>query len=78
MVLKALEKSKNITLTVLPCISKWDSDLWVRKIRASSTPMCGWYANCSGSRNAVRDVLRCLRTSLSNVFITCDVSATGL
>lgn len=37
MVLKALTKSENMTLTVLPCLSRCDRALWVRKIMASST-----------------------------------------
>lgn len=45
---------------------------------ASSTSMSVWYTNCSGSRQSRTRHLRCCRTSLFKVFMTCETRATGL
>lgn len=64
MVLKALDKSKNTILLVLPALSRWESNVCWRKTMASSTLLPGWQENCSGSSRRMRTtgfLVRCQR-----------------
>uniref|UniRef100_A0A3P9M2V5 NACHT domain-containing protein n=1 Tax=Oryzias latipes TaxID=8090 RepID=A0A3P9M2V5_ORYLA len=77
IVLKALEKSRKVILTVPFPLSRCKWALCRRKRMASSTPTPARLANCRGSSACSTWGLRSLRKSRSNVFIRCDVSATG-
>ena len=77
MVLKADEKSINNSLACVLSASRCFKIKCKSVFNASSTPLLGLYANCSGSKSGSTFRKISSLTSLSKTFITSDVRATG-
>lgn len=75
MVSKALEKSKNMTLTMPPILSRLVWTHCSRFTTASSKPTWGWCSNWSGSNGCNPPVVSIgTEPSLSSIFLTCDMA----
>ena len=78
IVLKANEKSMNVTHTYDPDLSRWLAVRFMRIRHTSSTPLLALWANYRGSMRSATEATNWLHTILSIHFARTDVKATGL